>query len=342
LGCELSLGNAETSQTYHQVLEEGGETLMSWKNLLLCGGLVCVLTSRAAAQPEITVTSSYNTTLDVIEWVLSITPSDGYTGALAIEAPFILDGFGSFNPTLRANGSTSQTTHSAGDNNGTGAQSWYYNVDTNGTTLLWNTKGSSADIEQNTGANPFSGTETDGLWMDTATNSLFASLGSDVNMPVPVKTIHFASNDGNVYWDDLMVEETGDPGSTELLTGAATSVKRVDMDGNGVISGLDIQPLIDVLNGLLVTNYNPVYPGLDGIARADADNNGVVSGLDIQPSIDCLNAIACPMTTIPAAPAFPGAGSGAGVATAGVPEPASAILFLLGALAMGAVRRNRR
>jgi hypothetical protein len=175
------------------------------------------------------------------------------------------------------------------------------------------------------------------LWLNTTTNQIFAALGSDVNMPQPVKTLHIASHDGILRWVDLMVEETGDPGSTDLLDGEFTSVRRIDMNGDGVISGLDIDPLKQVLGGVL-TRYMPAGDlfGLDGRARGDANNDGLVSGLDIDPAKTCLGGGACP-TVIP-----PAAGAGAGIATAGVPEPASAVLFLLGALVMGSVRRNRR
>jgi len=311
---------------------------MSWKNLLVCGGLVCLLAVPAVAQPTMSVTSSYNAGLGLIEWQVTITPSGGYTGALAIEAPYVLTGYtAGYDPTLRANASTAQGTHDAGDNNGAPGETWYYNVDTDGTTLLWNTKQLATDIEQNNGANPFTGGFTQGLWMSTDDNQVYAALGSDVNMPQPIKTLQIASNDGLLSWTDLLIEESGAPGTSTLLTGAATSVTRIDMNADGVISGADIQPVIDVLNGLVATAYDPLYPGLDGVARADGNNDGIVSGADIQPAIDCLNGIVCPVTSPPN-----GAGAGSALAASVVPEPASAALFVLGSLAFAVIRRKRR
>ena len=77
-----------------------------------------------------------------------------------------------------------------------------------------------------------------------------------------------------------------------------------DVNGDGVVDGLDIQPFVDLLTG---GGYQ---------AEADINGDGVVDGLDIQPFVDIIT-------------------GGGGSPT---PEPATLSLLLLGALA---VRRRR-
>jgi hypothetical protein len=53
--------------------------------------------------------------------------------------------------------------------------------------------------------------------------------------------------------------------------------------------------------------------------------------LDVTPFVTCVTMGGCP-----------GAGGGSGAAAAVVPEPGSILLALIGAVALGFVRRNRR
>ena len=299
---------------------------MSWKSIV-SAGLLCIVASPVFAVPTLNVTKSYNAAQGVIEWQVSVTPTGGYTQALAIEAPFTLAGVtAGFNPNLRANSSASQSTHSSGDNNGAANQTWYYNVDTNGTTLLWNTQQSAANLTQNGGANPFAGMTTDGLWMNTANNQLFAALGSDVNMPTPVKTLHIASNDGVLSWSNLLIAENGTIAAT--LSGSLSSIIKADMNGDGVVNGLDVTPFVQALTNLPA--YNAGFAGLDGVARADINGDGAANGLDVTPFVSCVTGGGC----------APGAGSG-GLSASVVPEPASAFLLLMGSLAAAMFGRRR-
>jgi hypothetical protein len=297
---------------------------MSWKSIV-SAGLLCIVASPAWAVPSLSVVRSYNSGLGVIEWQVRVT-QDTAT-ALAIEAPFTLTPVtAGFNVNLRSNSSTSQTTHSSGDNNGAANQTWYYNVDTNGTTLLWNTKQSASDLEQNIGANPFTGTQTEGLWLNTANNRLFAALGSDVNMPDAdaglagrqVRTLHIASNDGVLNWSNLKIAESGTLAAT--LSGSFSSIRKADMNGDGVVNGLDVTPFVQALTNL--SAYNTAFAGLDGVARADINGDGAANGLDVTPFVSCVTGGGC----------APGAGSG-GISASVVPEPASTFLLLMGSVA---------
>jgi hypothetical protein len=192
-----------------------------------------LVAATSSAAPSLNVTSFYNSAADVIEWQIEI-DQDG-TGELAIEAPFTLDpDTPTFDVGLRANSSASQSSHSDGDNNGAGNETWHYNVDTNGTTLLWNTAGDASVLTQNLRDNPVTGTVTEGLWMDTANRQLFAALGSDTNMPQPVKTLHIASNDGVLNWENLLIEEGG---GGVMLNGFWSSIRKMDMNGVGGARG---------------------------------------------------------------------------------------------------------
>jgi len=93
-------------------------------------------------------------------------------------------------------------------------------------------------------------------------------------------------------------------GDTELLLSFA-GVLLGDVNGDGVVDGLDIQPFVDLLTG--------------GGYQAEADLNGdlVVDGLDIQPFVDIIT----------------GAGASA------MPEPGT--LILLAAASLGLLGRRR-
>ena len=81
-----------------------------------------------------------------------------------------------------------------------------------------------------------------------------------------------------------------------------------DVNGDGVVDGLDIQPFVDLLTG---GGYQ---------AEADINADSVVDGLDIQPFVDIIT----------------GAGGNP------VPEPASMVMLALGGLAALRKRHHRR
>jgi hypothetical protein len=79
-----------------------------------------------------------------------------------------------------------------------------------------------------------------------------------------------------------------------------------DVNGDGVVNGLDVDPFVDVL-------LNGPYQ-----AEADMNEDAVVNGLDVDPFVD----------------AVVGAGSQA------VPEPSTVLMLVIGLLAVGVVRRG--
>jgi len=88
------------------------------------------------------------------------------------------------------------------------------------------------------------------------------------------------------------------------------SVLPGDLDGNGVVDGLDIDPFVQVLTG-----------SADFNAAADLDGNGTVDGLDIDPFVQALT-------------------GGGDAAISAVPEPTTAGL-LAGAFGLMLARRRR-
>ena len=188
-----------------------------------------VFTAPALAVHTLNVKNSYNAAFGVIEWEFMITQNG--VASMATNMPLTLapDTVG-FDVGLRANSSASETTHGRGplgvpagasDANGLANETWYYNETAAGSgVLLWNTQQLAGDQEQNLGFNPYTNPvnqQTEGLWLDTANERLFAALGSDKNMPdgdtgvagLQIKTLHIASNDGVLNWSQLARRRDG-------------------------------------------------------------------------------------------------------------------------------------
>jgi hypothetical protein len=315
-----------------------------------------VFATPASAVHTLNVTSSYNPALDVIEWEFMITQNG--TGSMATNMPLTLvpDTAG-FNVDLRANSSASETTHGRGplgvpagatDANLLGNETWYYNETAAGSgVLLWNTQQLAGDQEQNLGFNPFTdpaNQQTEGLWLDTANDRLFAALGSDKNMPdgdggvagTQIRTLHIASNDGILNWTNLRVAEMG---ASDFLTGFKSSIRKGDMNGVGGGSGVNFGDLAGF--GQILTGQLPAYeatnPGLDGIARADMNNSGAANFGDLFAFGNCLTNGVCPPMEMGGA----GAGGGGLEGASAVPEPATIALLALASLSIVALVRRR-
>jgi hypothetical protein len=310
---------------------------MSWKSIV-SAGLLCILASPAWAVPSLSVTRSYNQAQGAIIWEVRVT-QDTLT-SLGIELPMQLAGYAATPltaglPFLRDSGGDAT--------NGAVGNTWYYNETAAGSgVLLWNTQQIASNQTQNVGANPFTGNQTEGLWIDTATRRLFAALGSDINMPDvdgtlagrQIATLHIATSDGILSWTNAVLAESG---VTTTVSGSLGSiVARGDMNGNGVRNFQDATPF-----GLALTNpsgYAAQFPGLNRSARGDMNGNGVFNFQDATPFGNCLvNAATC------LAPPTSGGGSG-GLSLAGsvVPEPTSIGLVGFAVLGLlGIYRRNR-
>jgi hypothetical protein len=299
--------------------------------------LLCLLASPALAVPTITAKPTYSAANGGMMWEIQIT-QDG-DDSLATELPITLSGFTpSFTTFLNDAAGGDKT-------NGPANATWYYNETAAGSgTVIWNTTGNPtapANETQNTGNNPFTGTITEGLQIDSANKRLFAALGSSINLPDAdavavgrqVATLHILTSDGQLNWSNAIVAENG---TKHTITGKAGSVIRGDMNGSGTRNFLDVAPI-----GLALSNpaiYPGQFPGLDRVARGDMNGNGALNFLDIAAFGSCLsNPATCPMNPMV------GSGSGAeafsGGASIAVPEPASFVLILLSAIAAGVRRR---
>lgn len=307
---------------------------MSWKSIVITG-LLCVVASPVLAVPSITAKPTYSAANGGIMWEVQVT-QDG-NNSLALELPIVLQGFtGSFTTFLNNAAGGDKT-------NGAANSTWYYNETAAGSgTVIWNTTGNptnAANETQNTGNNPFTGTITEGLQIDTAGKRLFAALGSSINLPdadavaagKQVATLHILTSDGQLSWTNAIVAENG---TNNTITGKVGSVVRGDMNGNGARNFLDVSPFGTALSN--PANYATQFPGLDRIARGDMNGNGALNFLDVAGFGNCLSN---PATCI--ANPVVGAGSGSeAVGSSAVPEPASLVLLLLSAVAGVGLRRR--
>ena len=232
--------------------------------------LVCASADLVAA-PTMSATPTYNQGLGVIEWEIEIT-QDASGPPMSVELPFILS------PVDASNGFAVSVQGTGGDNtNGTAGNTWYYNETSAGSaTLVWNTQQNASDEEQNLGNNPFTGTFTEGLWIDPNNPQLFAALGSVNNLPVPVPTLHIASSDGDLSWTNAQVSEGG---PATILNGSASSVLVGDMDGDADYDRTDVNVMRDAINNF--ANYQATYPGLDGVGRGDVNGSSSLTSADL-------------------------------------------------------------
>lgn len=232
---------------------------------------ISTLAVHAVAAPSFTVSSSYNSGLGVIEWQVKLQKHNpAYTGAFAIELPITLSAVGS-------GFVTSLESAHGDDTNGAANATWYYNETAAGSgVLLWNLSGNANDHTQNIGANPFTGTNTAGLYISTANKLFFAALGSDINLPNPVPTLHAASSDGKLQWTNAIIGENGVQFTG--ISGSATSILVGDMNGDGIVNNSDLVPF--ALAQGSPSTYQTAYPGLDYRARGDTNHDGVFNGDD--------------------------------------------------------------
>lgn len=241
---------------------------MNWKPLFATFIILSIISVEAGAAPSIVVSSSYNSGLGVIEWEIKLQKNNpAYTGALAIELPMTLSAIGSgFVASL-------ESAH-GDDTNGTANSTWYYNETAAGSgVLLWNITDppDPNDHTQNPGFNPFTGTITEGLYIDAANRLFFTALGSTVNLPNPVPTLHVASSDGKLQWFDGVV---GEIANYTGINGTATSILVGDMNGDGSINASgDLVPF--QLAQTAPALYTNAFPGLDYRARGDTNQDGV-------------------------------------------------------------------
>ena len=240
-------------------------------HLLVFTFMLVYASADLVAAPTLSATPTYNQGLGLIEWEIEIT-QDASGPSMSVELPFILS------PVDGANGFTVSVQGNGGDStNGAAGNTWYYNETSAGSgTLVWNTQQNSSDEEQNLGNNPFTGTATEGLWIDPVNPQLFAALGSDINLPIPVPTLHIATTDGDLSWTNALVSEGGPATS---LTGSISSVLLGDMDGDGDYDRTDVNVMRDAVNNF--ANYQATYPGLDGVGRGDVNDDSSLTSADL-------------------------------------------------------------
>jgi hypothetical protein len=317
---------------------------MSWKSLLSAGVVACVLSSQALADPSIlAIPRPYSSGNGGIRWEVFVQMNDDtYAGSLSVELPL----------TLTAHTSSPVFTAFLNDpnvdnTNGAVTDTWYYNQNLALTAIQWNTTDSPAnpaDETQNVGLNPFTATETEGLYVDTATRSVFAALGSTVGLADDlsgvagrqVRLLHILTSDGNLSWSNAIIGEDGVQYSG--ISGSASSIEPGDFNANGnanATSGAFQDPttLADISGftaalgaASACVTFQGSNPGLNCEKRGDFNNSGNTTIADIG--------------GFSAALASGAMGGGAVVGGGDVPEPASALLLVFG-LSTLAWRRRR-
>jgi hypothetical protein len=279
---------------------------MSWKSLVLCVGLICVLAVPARAVPSLRVTPSQlvNASGNRV-WTVQVIPDAGMLpSSLAVELPFSHVPGSTLLPVSIMNPGA----QAAGNN-----ITYYFNETAAGSdTLLWNTQGSAGDTEQNLGANPFTMGDTEGLYVNGA--DLFAALGSTV-FPDPtasVNTLQIVTQGGGgvLRLGDAVVAQDG----ANTLIGTDDFYVTGDFDGNGIVGPPDLSLLLFAFGQHYTTQVN--WDGFLPVAPS-----GIVGPPDLSNLLFNFGAGL-------------GFGSGSGVGAVAVPEPTSILLALTGALAV--------
>jgi hypothetical protein len=135
-------------------------------------------------------------------------------------------------------------------------------------------------------------TLTDGLVVNTIAGNIFAALGSSVNLPNPVPTLHIASADAKLTWTNAIVGEDGV--QFEGISGMTSSVIVGDMNGDGSVNASgDAAPF--ALAMASPATYQAIFPGLDYAARGDINQDGEFDARDVfvpEPGAGALSALA--------------------------------------------------
>lgn len=313
---------------------------MSLKRILSAGCAVCVLTSTVIAAPTITATPSQTVNASGNRvWTVRVVPDGGASlpSSLSVELPFSHTAGSSSRPLGIVNtGANNTNTANANVANDT----WYYNeTAANSGTILWNTTDPAVvgDLTQNVGTNPFcpgagcpadfnpaaAGHQTEGLYSSGA--NLFAALGSTI-IPAgtaSVNTLQIVTQGGG----GVLRLGNGVVGQAGGLFAIPTKDFYVpgDFDGNGTVGPSDLSLLTFAFNQHYTTQAN-----WDG--SLPVNTNGIVGPSDLSNLVFNFNAGI-------------GFGAGAGGEIVGgseVPEPASAFMLVLGAVAALFGFRRRR
>jgi len=294
---------------------------MSLKSLLTAGFAVCILTSAALAAPTIKVTPNATVNANGNRvWTIQVIPDAtgaNLPSALAVELPFThvagsaTQPVGIIDDATHVNDTNTQAASAVND-------SWYYNqVSAANTAPLWNITDTPVDINnftQNNGANPFTASTTDGLYVDGA--NLFAALGSTIMNAgtTSVNTLQIVTNKGA----GILRMGAAKIGQAGVQTSIATKDYYVpaDWNGDGVVGSADFNLLLGSYGQVAA----PAWDGFDPVAA-----NRVVGSADFNFLLQNYGA----------GQAF---GSGSGSA---VPEPTSIVLLGLG-LVSALISRRRR
>jgi hypothetical protein len=279
------------------------------------------MTAQAVAQPEITVTPSNAVNANGNRvWTIRIVPDDDdLPSSLGAELAFTMTPGVATQPMAiidnTANDSNVQAASSAND-------TWYYQTTdgaayTVGVNGLWVADDTNPN-NQNIGLNPFTTTETEGLY--TAGANVFAALGSIV-FPDPTATVN-----------TLQIVTDGGGGILSLDGGTIAQLDEdfeidpelfyvpADWDGNGTVSSTDFNLLLSFFG----VAAGPAWDGFQPV-------NPIVSSADFNLLLQNFGA----------GTAF-GAGAGDIAGGMAVPEPTSVALLCIGSLFVGFMLRRGR